>query len=85
MKITVITTTDKEIEISLPYYSRYKETQMFYKVVSETQRICVNADDTHTEISLTSYIAGSFSEAMMEVTEKEFNEAHRRAYNLLKL
>jgi len=85
MKIKTQTVSTIEVDVELPYYSKYGST--FYKVISEELVIAVSAYKAHLEISRRS-IAGchAFSDEAVKITEEEFwlqyNEVKEQLYNI---
>ena len=77
MKITLEThqTVTKELEVKLPYYSRYGNL-FYYKVIAEDLIIKVTTEfDGNCQAELTKYlIESAFREGTIEITETEFRE-----------
>jgi len=85
MKLKIQTTTETEVDIELPYYSKFGS--VFYKVISEELVISVSAYDNYLEIGRRT-CSGShpFSNESEKITEEEFwlkyNEVKDKLYNL---
>ena len=85
MKLEIKTTTTTEVDIELPYYSKFGET--YYKVISKKLIIAVSAYNSYLEIGKRE-LSGThaFSNEAEKITEEEFwaayNEVKDKLYNL---
>ena len=77
MKITIETTEKitKELEVKLPYYSRYNNL-FYYKVITENSMLKVtNQNSKEFQAELTKYLIDSaFREGTTEIDSAEFNK-----------
>lgn len=84
MKLTINETTQREVNIKLPYYSTYKGW-MFYKVINENTAIVVNPSGMYPSIGA-SVPGGAFNKECHEIDAVDFYMAYARAeHNLREL
>ena len=81
MKITVVDSVTREVEVEFPVYK--KTSCHFYRVLSETD--CVQVTDLGGYYGInTTFFSLAFSSTNEDSTEEEFNEAFERVMNILK-
>lgn len=86
MKITIETTekVTKELEVKLPYYSRYNNL-FYYKVIAENSMLKVTTQNSKEfQAELTKYLIDSaFREGTIEIDSTEFDKVLSEVTNNL--
>lgn len=86
MKITIETTekVTKELEVKLPYYSRYANL-FYYKVIAENSMLKVTTQNSKEfQAELTKYLIDSaFREGTIEIDSTEFDKVLSEVTNNL--
>lgn len=78
-KFTVPTSTNKEVEVTLPHYRASKSSA--YKVIDENKAIQVQVLPNDTQIKET-YSSLAFLYSDNEITEKEFFDKYAEAISI---
>ena len=77
MKRIIIDKVEREVEITLPYFS--KDGCYNFKVISEKETITVMNREGNSEISLNDYRSIAFGKDAVESNATEFREAYAKA------
>ena len=83
MKIKIKQTTETEVEVTFPHYS--KTVAHYYKAISETSCIVVTRGfkDRQVCVDFRDYSSPAFDISNMDGTEQEFNEWFNTAMQIL--
>ena len=76
-------TTEKEVEITLPYYSRSKTGTYFYKVFGDDSLDAIQVRIDHLLYSIGITASENAFNEDVECTEAEFDEAYNTVLNHL--
>ena len=84
MKITLTEKTEKEIEVTLPYYSKAPLDLFYYKVVNENCMVKLTDCSKDYCIETTKYgITSAFYDDRIVITEEEFNNKFNELLTLI--